>query len=196
MSTLSITDALGECITASGGTPTAEDTKSVSHALGTLYESLGGTDTLVNDVAQRVSSLSAVIGGSLAYKTAKVNVANGTSAVMNIFGYQILTDNGEVAVTINSLSVTKNATREMLVPVYRSYYVQDPQSNAGMWDTHLLVRKTAVADPTKVVVTATEGSATLLRNEEGDTSTQYAFVLLFNGVTATNVPTITISVTE
>lgn len=192
----SITEALGECIEASGGTPTAEDEKSVSHALGTLYESLGGTGALVNDVAQRVSSLSAVIGGgsSLAYKTAKVIVVNSTGSVMNVLGLQIVTDNGEVAVTNNSLALTKNMTKEIQVPVYRPKYSQDKDTNESMCEMQLHVRKTVASDPSKVIATATEGTVGLI-HVDSDDANRHLFVLLYNGVSVTGVPTITISVT-
>lgn len=60
---MKITEALSNVITEAGGTPTAEDAESVTHALGTLYTTLGGTDELPNDVAERINSLSDHIGG-------------------------------------------------------------------------------------------------------------------------------------
>ncbi len=45
---MKITEALSNVITEAGGTPTAEDGKSVTHALGTQYTALGGSEPTNN----------------------------------------------------------------------------------------------------------------------------------------------------
>lgn len=84
---MKITEALCNVITEAGGTPTTADADSVTHALGTLYTTLGGTDTLPDDVADRINSLSDHIGGGggtpqIDYNL--VNIKNSTGKNFNI----------------------------------------------------------------------------------------------------------------
>ena len=136
-------------------------------------------------------------GGTLAYKTAFLNLVNNTGAIMNIDAMEIVTTNEEVAVTYNiTWAVAKNASRKLAVPMDRQGYSSDVNTFSCRWRGMLRVRKSVATEPTKVAVTANVGTVYLLRDEEHDASTTYAFLLVYNGNSITELPTITVSITK
>ena len=185
---MKITEALSNVITEAGGTPTAEDADSVTHALGTLYTTLGGTGELPNDVAERINSLSDHIGGvSITLPT--VTIVNSTSYAGSTYGFEVFTLDGNPAIAAKSVSLQAGATKQINV-----VYGVSKNANTRRITTRFGWMKGG--DPSKLIATATAGNVTLARLADHDTSTMYYYSLYYNGTSLTEDPTITLSVTE
>lgn len=191
---MKITEALCNVITEAGGTPTTADSDSITHALGTLYTTLGGTDTLPDDVADRINSLSDHIGGggSAEMTMQHVDIVNNTSVAVIYRGLATKSENGIVYATNKLANISSGGgTKTFDVTSNNS-----SASNSILWAGELTINKSV--DPTKVVATISAGEAYLLRNESRDSSTVKAFILFVNVPTASmpteGNPVVTISV--
>ena len=88
---MKITEALCKWIESAGGSPTAKDESSITHAMSTLYTALGGSEpTDETDIASMVEDISEVAsgggGGGGSLKTIKVRVVNNRSTAASTDG--------------------------------------------------------------------------------------------------------------
>lgn len=194
---MKITEALCNVITEAGGTPTTADADSVTHALGTLYTTLGGTDTLPDDVADRINSLSDHIGGggSANINTGTVQIRNSTSAAVSAYQFKVKDVGGQLYATSSTFVLTAGATKEMSVTKNgTSAGGASDTPYCSYWAAPMMIAKGI--DPTKLVASASLGSVSLYREESLDSTKNYGFILFIKatGAEITEQPLITLSI--
>lgn len=196
MSNLKITEALCNVITEAGGTPTTADADSVTHALGTLYTTLGGTDELPNDVADRINSLSDHIGGG------------GGGSSEPVLGHFTLVNNTASAITINAIVVTavdgvsyiENQTKmvsagESIEAMALLAHRSSTEPTAPNLNTAYFCCTSRIIGSITPTITTTVGSAELIRQTSYDQGTYHGYIISVKNVaiTAGSSPVVTIS---
>ena len=190
---MKITEALCNVITEAGGTPTAEDAESVTHALGTLYTTLGGTDTLPDDVADRINSLSDHIdgGGGSAPKMGKVTIVNSTSVSIQTFVFRCDSD-GNVYAMPCALSASE--TVESDAPMYKLSEGSAVNDKTAYFVVEARLPKTV--SPETLTVATSIGKAWIVRHSNYDNTNNYGYIIVVRSTTSsvTESPVVTISV--
>ena len=186
---MKITEALCNVITEAGGTPTTADSDSVTHALGTLYTTLGGTDTLPDDVADRINSLSDHIGGG-AIKTSTADIVNNTGKMIMVHGLKLVESGSDTMVGVTDVAVMAGQTKEIMITPSAADTRSTPVG--GMWAFRLNVM--SIADPSKVTASTTVGNVYCVRAAEADTGSFSAFLVWVYAPLSDAKPVVTFSV--
>ena len=190
---MKITEALCNVITEAGGTPTTADSDSVTHALGTLYTTLGGTDTLPDDMADRINSLSDHIGGGggSAPKTGKVTIVNSTGVMLQIHVFRCDSDGNIFAI---ASPIGTGETVESIAPMYKLSVNSATNEKTAYFLTEARLPKTV--SPDTLTVSASIGNASIVRHSGYDNNNNYGYIIAIRSVasTVTESPVVTISV--
>lgn len=193
---MKITEALCNVITEAGGTPTTADSDSITHALGTLYTTLGGTDTLPDDVADRINSLSDHIGGgSATVETSTVRIVNNASGRVSVNPFAIKEVNGKAYATCKTQYIGVSETADIAVAKdYNFAGTAMDTAYFAKWCCEVLAE--TPIDPDKVAVSANVGTVSLLRNTVGDGAKTKSFLLFIKSTTTSAKQQMVITISE